>query len=65
MSKREDSIIAWCEKHRPDVTEIMKKILESRREDLLLLESIAFEAGRQFQKENPTLEPNNPHQYSD
>ncbi len=63
MRKREKAILKWCQEHRPDLVDTMKKVIEKNDNAIILITSTAFEAGRQFQFENPKLQPNQPGQY--
>ena len=46
------SIIEWCKVCRPDLSPQIKQIIQN--DALFLLMAIGFEAGRTFQKANPT-----------
>lgn len=73
-NKRDASILDWTEKNRPDLIECVRLTYEWKFEHfaifnplgtLYLMLAIGFEAGRQFQKDNPELDINNPGAYSD
>lgn len=59
MNKRDQAILTWCEKHRPDILHTVRNIVEDANADphgkvaqgLHFLAVIAFEAGRVFQAE--------------
>jgi hypothetical protein len=51
----------WVRKHRPDLIGHMPMLQENQ--GVWLLVSIGFEAGRQFQNDNPRLPLNDPSHY--
>jgi len=72
--RRDESILDWVKKNYPGYTEsVVEGVLLSSDEkkgwpgskNLYIMLVIGFEAGRQFQHDNPTLEINNPDVYSD
>lgn len=65
FNKREEAIIGWVKKNRPDLLENITRILSNDRAfaALFLISCVAFEAGRQFQHDNPDVELDNPNVY--
>jgi hypothetical protein len=59
-NKRDQAILDWCKKHRPDIVPKMEILLI--QEATLFLISVAFEAGRHFQAETG-FELDNPNLY--
>ncbi len=60
--KNFQAVLDWCEKHRPD----LKPKIECWKDadsGVVLLLSVGFEAGRQFQHDNPDLPLDQPHLY--
>ena len=59
--KNLQAVLDWCETHRPD----LKPVIEAERNNdgFILLMTVGFEAGRQFQASNPTFPLNQPHLY--
>lgn len=58
MAKNVEAIRTWVATNRPDVREEIDSILDESSPDgsqagLLLLITVAFEAGREFQREHP------------
>lgn len=61
MDKRSEAIAKWLSENRP---ELMKFLPDVEKNDVaLMLLTVGFEAGRQFQKENPEFPLNSPHLY--
>lgn len=52
MTEAELAILTWCQKNRPDLSEMVEKLFGQHSTALLM--GIAFEAGRCFQDVNPT-----------
>jgi hypothetical protein len=67
LNKRDKAIAQWFAKNRPDIPKVLvdKVLNESSGQVLYSLSAAMFEAGRQFQSENPGLELNNPNVYLD
>lgn len=61
LPKNAQAIKDWVEKNRPDMAHQIDAIIEDNNAVLLL--TIGFEAGREFQAENPALELNRPSLY--
>jgi len=59
MSYNFKAIICWCERHRPDLTAQFEAMIDADLEALLMVAAIGFEAGREFQSKNPSLEADN------
>jgi len=65
--KNLQAVLDWCDAHRPDLKPVIEH--ERNNEGFILLMSVGFEAGRQFQASNPvdgdgkTLPLNQPHLY--
>jgi len=59
--KNLQAIIDWVNEHRPDLASYIPAI-QNNNVALLLL-TTGFEAGRQFQKNNPEFPLNEPHLY--
>jgi len=53
IPKNFQAILDWCEVHRPDI----RPMIESNRnvDAFVLLLTVGFESGRQFQHDNPNL----------
>lgn len=51
QNKRDQAIMNWVRIHRPDIERQVEPFLDN--EAIYTLMSIAFEAGREFQKANP------------
>jgi hypothetical protein len=71
-NKRDESILEWTKQNLPGFVEYVRLIYEWKfmrvlnpLRTLYLMLAIGFEAGRQFQHDNPTLEINDPDVYSD
>jgi hypothetical protein len=55
-AKNQQAIIDWCRANRPDCASDVEKIVDGAGGDgPILLMTLAFEAGRKFQTENPTM----------
>ena len=66
MNLRDQAILKWLREKRPDLVPVFERLLDTGVEHnvgLYAMLAIAFEAGRQFQHENPTLELDNPNVY--
>lgn len=63
LPKNAQAIKEWIEKNRPDMVAEVDFLLTQNA--FILVSGIGFEAGRQFQKENPDLELNSPSVYLD
>ncbi len=70
MAKNIQAILDWVRENRPDVTTQVEAFVaaeargaETGRTALFLL-TIGFEAGRKFQRENPTV-PDGPRAYTE
>ena len=61
LPKNAQAIKNWIEKNRPDMAHQIDALMEN--DAMILLLTIGFEAGRNFQFENPTLEINRPSVY--
>jgi hypothetical protein len=61
MPKNFEAIKAWVKKNRPDLELYMEPLM--KQDAVILLMTTAFEAGRQFQSDNPTFPLNEPHLY--
>lgn len=55
------AILDWCEVHRPDLRPVVEA--EKNNDGFILLMTIGFEAGRQFQKDHPDFPMGQPHLY--
>ncbi len=69
MNKRDKAILNWTKKNRPDLVASMMNFLDDpdgspAKQAIYLIACIAFEAGRQFQSDNPALELDNPNVYA-
>lgn len=66
MNKRDEAIMRWIEKNRQDFVPLIKPFLErpDLNRGLYATLCIAFEAGREFQHENPALGLGNPNVYA-
>lgn len=69
-NKRDQAILDWVERHRPDALTNVREIIDecyrdpnSRLNAVYLVMLFAFEGGRQFQLDNPTLTQPQPHDY--
>lgn len=70
MNKRDAAILAWIEKNRPDCVKSIKEIFDlytrkphdDRPQGLMLIMYLAFEGGRQFQRDTGA-ELGNPNVY--
>jgi hypothetical protein len=62
MNKRDQAIVDWVKKNRPDLNINVHIMPAFDNQGLSCLMSMAFEAGRVFQKANPKLEMS-PHVY--
>lgn len=62
MNKRDQAIVEWVKKNRPDLNVYTHIMPAFENEGLNCLMAIAFDAGRVFQKKNPKLEMS-PHVY--
>ena len=51
----------WVRKHRPDLAGYLP--MAETNDAMLLLLTVGFEAGRQFQHDNPTMPLNEAHLY--
>jgi hypothetical protein len=67
MNKRDKTIVRWVEDNRPDLVDHITHILSAPAGDSLegiqLCMSIAFEAGRTFQFNNPSTTLHDPNIY--
>jgi hypothetical protein len=69
MNKRDQAIMAWVRVHRADLLEHFERIIDDgasgdpRAAGLYLILTVAFEAGRQFQADDPGAELDNPNIY--
>lgn len=65
-NKRDQAILDWTQEHRPDLLPQVRKCLTPERElqeTIYALMSIGFEAGREFQVNNPEVPLNSPSHY--
>jgi len=53
MNKQQAAIIKWCEEHRSDLVPTIEGLM--KHDSSIMLLGIGFEAGRDFQTENPEL----------
>jgi hypothetical protein len=60
--KNVQAIRKWVKANRPDLQPQLDALV--RTDAAILLMSIGFESGRQFQSENPTMPINQPHLYA-
>jgi hypothetical protein len=51
-----EAILNWVDTNRPDCSEMVRQLI--RQDAIILLMAIAFSAGRTYQNEHPSLEPN-------
>lgn len=69
MNLRDKAILNWVNKTHSNLTPLFNKAIGEMdgsnpiTDGLRLIASIAFEAGRQFQIDNPKLELDNPNVY--
>lgn len=64
MNLRNAEILKWCKKYRPDIIQYLTPQGNPTADAAFaLLLSVGFEAGRQFQANNPKTELNNPNVY--
>ncbi len=61
MPKNFQAIVDWVKEHRPDLLTFVPQIQNNNVAILML--TVGFEAGRQFQDENPGFPLNQPHLY--
>jgi hypothetical protein len=61
--KNLQAILDWCEVNRPDLRPVVWA--ERNNAGFILLMTVGFEAGRQFQHDNSTFPLNSPHLYLD
>jgi hypothetical protein len=55
------AILDWCEKHRPDLYPVV--LAEKNNDGFILLMTVGFESGRQFQHTHPEFPLDQPHLY--
>lgn len=61
MPKNFEAIVEWVKTHRPDLVQFVPQIQNNNIAILML--TTGFEAGRQFQHDNPEFPLNQPHLY--
>lgn len=59
--KNLQAIIEWCKAHRPDLVPTIESGINNN--GVILLLTVGFESGRQFQHDNPAVPLNQPHLY--
>ncbi len=68
MLKRDEAILKWLDRNRPGDAKAFRVVIANRERDPVLngmyvFSAMIFEAGREFQHENPELELDNPSIY--
>jgi hypothetical protein len=68
MTQNFQAILDWVKEHRPDILDNVQTIIDKSSDVTAascFLMTVGFEAGRQFQHENPDMEINNPGLYDE